>query len=513
MIVHIDSTATVVGEIPSSLARYISEPSGGVRIVGDRTSSKDVYLWSDGSSAAVSTDMAALIEDRRRAGHAMPISEFGTSALLYSGLVPLPFTVYESVNRLSSGDVVQISSRNDHLDLSYDVDYPWLESRSTGDRVSDESTLLTLLTAATERQLAEVGNRGFLMLSSGKDSPAIALALAEAGLTDIECVTYRSHEDDLEAPMAADICKRLGLSHSIVDPPSDPETVSAQLTQFFERAPAPGVDLAQIPYVAATMSVNDPHGAVLDGGGNDSFMNHEPSAHSRRRLRLRVPSPQVARVMRKTMHVESRFNYAARSRQEMGFAGRLPRQRHLDRLLAQPADIESWWEAQSRETASMEVADEFDLVLRRQIHAAQVLLKQKLASTAIGLDALLPWCDDDVADYYFNLPRVDRFDIDGRSDKLLLKKMLAKYLDYDADAVGKRYFLFDGASFIQSNIEFVRAEVEASPLWEASGQKLIDGWLTALPRRPMLHHALLTVFMMSGWSNHYLPAVEALRQR
>jgi hypothetical protein len=91
--------------------------------------------------------------------------------------------------------------------------------------------------------------------------------------------------------------------------------------------------------------------------------------------------------------------------------------------------------------------------------------------------------------------------------------MLATYLDYDADAVGKHYFIFDGAGFIRDHIDFVRSEIEESPLWEPDGKRMVAGWLEALPRRPMLWHAVLEIFMISGWSNHYPGAVEAAAAR
>jgi len=34
------------------------------------------------------------------------------------------------------------------------------------------------------------------------------------------------------------------------------------------------------------------------------------------------------------------------------------------------------------------------------------------------------------------------------------------YLDYDADSVGKHFFQFDGAGFLNHNMDFVRAEIE-----------------------------------------------------
>lgn len=511
MIGHFAPTTDAAISVPDGLQRYVSETASGLRIDGDHTASVDVYVWLNATQAAVGTNLAALIEDRRASGHTFELNAFGISALLHSGLVPIPQTVYRDVYRLSAGDWMEITCKGGRMSHTFGLEYPWVESLSHGNEIADEERLLALLTAATERQLARVGNEGFLMMSSGKDSPAVALALAEGGFSGVGCVTYRSGNDDPEAPIAASICRRLGLDHHIVDLPTDPDIIARQLTTFFERAPVPGVDLSQIPYICATMSIDDPRGAVLDGGGNDSYMNYGPSPRSQRKYRYRVRPRPLARAVRRIAPPDSPFNYLTRSRAETAFSGRLPRQRHVDRLYGQSHDVAGWWENLSSETASLDARDEFDVVLRRHVHPAQVLLKQKLAAEAIGIDALLPWCDDDVADYLFNLPQADRYEVDNkRRDKLLLRRMLMTYLDYDADSVGKHFFEFDGAGFLKHNMDFVRAEIDASQLWERDGRAMIEQWLRALDRRPMLHHAVLAVFMVSGWSNHYPAAMAAI---
>ena len=264
-----------------------------------------MYVWLSATQAAVGTNLAALIEDLRASGHTFELNDFGISALVHRGLVPIPHTVYRDVYRLSAGDWMEITSEGGRLGHTFGLEYPWIESLSRGDEPADEQRLLTLLTAATERQLATVGNEGLLMLSSGKDSPAIALALAEGGFTGVRCVTFRSGDDDPESPIAASICRRLGLEHHIVDLPTDPDVIARQLTTFFERAPVPGVDLSQIPYVCATMSVADPRGAVLDGGGNDSYMNYVPSPRTVRKYRYHVrprPSPERCGASRRLIH-------------------------------------------------------------------------------------------------------------------------------------------------------------------------------------------------------------------
>ncbi len=128
--------------------------------------------------------------------------------------------------------------------------------------------------------------------------------------------------------------------------------------------------------------------------------------------------------------------------------------------------------------------------------------KQVLAASALGMGASLPWADHAVADYYFNLPEEHRYSARPAKNKLLLRKMLLRYLDYDADAIGKHYFSFDGAGFLARNIEFVRAEIDSCALWDKQGVGLVHSWLDQIDDRPMLYHSLLTLFMVSGWHNH-----------
>lgn len=198
--------------------------------------------------------------------------------------------------------------------------------------------------------------------------------------------------------------------------------------------------------------------------------------------------------------VDSPANYLARNRLEVLFPGRLPRGHHIRKLRPDTVDIHAWWDEEDKRTSDVKMDDIYDLYLRRHIHAGQVLLKQRLTAASRGMGTALPWCDDALADYCFNLPVEQRYD-QGRT-KVILRDMLANELDYDADAIGKHYFLFDGAAFILRNRDFVISEIERSPLWAEDGVAMVRSWIAGLDRRPMRFHAVLAVFMISGWSNH-----------
>ena len=489
-------------DVPAFWSKYVASGLGGIEITGDRTGYRELYLHCGATSGAVATSLGELLDHLRSIEEKVELSPFGISSLLHHALVPLPNTVYEGVYFLSMGDAARIEVRNATFHVEVSFDFPWIMEMSRNDGVASEEKLLELVTRSTERQLAEFGNSGFLMLSSGKDSPAVALALAEGGFTHVPCVTYTSGPDDPEPPVAADVCRRLGLEHEIVEMPTDPDEIAEGLVAFFEASPRPGVDLSQLPYVFATRATSSREGAVLDGGGNDSYMGYPVTGHDLTKLRYRIRGRRLADVVKRVVPVDSPFNYLARSRAEATLPGRTLRYTHSRRLYARAVDTSGFWYEVSRETRHLDDMDLFGDVQERHTGPGGSMQKQRLAANAIGMGSILPWCDDDVADYYFNLPEPDRYDRTSGKNKILLRKMLLRYLDYDADAIGKHYFSFDGAAFLERNRDLVLAEIDACALWEDDGRAMVHEWLDEVGTRPLLYHALLTVFMVSGWYNH-----------
>jgi hypothetical protein len=165
-------------------------------------------------------------------------------------------------------------------------------------------------------------------------------------------------------------------------------------------------------------------------------------------------------------------------------------------------DTRPYWDEVAAATANMNLFDLFGAVSERHAGPAASIKKHVLAAQAIGHDSALPWCDHEVADYYFNLPQEYRYDLKRGVGKVLVRSMLLRYLDYDAAKIGKHYFSFDGPRFLAENMEFVRSEIDSCALWDKDNLGLVHGWLDKVASRPLLYHSLLTVFMVSGWHNH-----------
>jgi asparagine synthase (glutamine-hydrolysing) len=486
--------------VPAGWRSRVVSDGAGFTVRGDKTAAPDLLL-SATAGVVVSDRIEDVVERLRSNGVEPRPSAFAVSALLQSGLVPPPHSEFEDIYTLTMGDVVRVSWPDDRPRLDFDIDYPWFAGRSRNDGDPSERKLLDLLTAATVADLDAAGGSGFLMLSSGKDSAAVALALAEAGRTDVPCVTYRAGMDDPEPAVAADICRRLGLEHRVVDAPADPVRVEEILTRFFEVAPRPGTDLKQIPYVFATASAGCDGGTVIDGGGNDSYMGYPVTGRWAMKTRLRLRGRWLRDFVQQHTPVDSPVNYLARSRLETMLAGRLLRFHELSRFMPGAVDAGEFWAGLSQETARLDLFDVYAFIERYATPPAS-MKKHTLSANAIGCTASVPWCNHEIADYYFNLPEEHRYDRKRGVNKLLLRRMLLEYLDYDADEIGKHYFSFDGARFVARNRGFIRSEIVSCDLWDRDRLGTVIDWLDAVDTRPLLHHAILTLFMVSGWHNH-----------
>jgi asparagine synthetase B (glutamine-hydrolysing) len=355
--------------------------------------------------------------------------------------------------------------------------------------------------AAVERQLP-ADESGFLMLSSGKDSSALALGLADAGRADFPCVTFVAGSGDSEPVHASKLCGRLGLRHETVGLQLAGSAVEDLLREFFAASPLPCGDFAQIPYVLCVRQAGPGISAVLDGSGNDAYMGYVPSRSEILKQRLCTGHGRLARALARGLGPQSGFNYFLRSPADATLPGRTFRA--ADSRAFHPGDVDTgpFWQALSDEWGQL---DEFafrNSPVERHVDQAEILLKLRLAASFAGQRPVLPFCDEDLIDYVFHLPEAARFHRRTRTNKLLLREVLARYADYDADAIGKGFFEFDGAGFLLQHRDFVLDEIGSCSLWDPRMRERVETWLRRLERRPLLYHCLLPLLMLSGWHNH-----------
>lgn len=470
-------------------------------VSGDRSGQQEVYVGLLPDRVVIASRLQPISRAFAAAEIRPKIAPQGVSHLLHDGLVPLPGTVFRSIYRLSVGDTAEVSPGVAGPQVRFACDYPWLPRKSREDQEPDVERLCELIVASVEQRLAGLPGDGLLMMSSGKDSVAIALALAELGRSP-RCVTFKAADDDTEHVFAAEFCKRLGLEHRTVEMSTDPISNVANLTRFFAASPFPVADHAVIPYVLTLAASGVTAGACIDGGGNDPYMGYVIEGDTRTKLRYRIRGRRVAAQIRRLVPVDSPLNYLARSSAAALLPGRNLRYRETRHFYADAVETDGFWYRESRAFKREGLAAGLTVSRLRHTEAGRSHLKSRLAASAFGLEPVLPFCDSEIADYYFHLPEAFRYDTAAGTNKVLLRELLADRIDYDAARVGDGFFRFDGARFIETHREYVRDEIRSCGLWGPSVGEMTDSWLDNVSQRPFLWHALYPVFMLSGWHNH-----------
>nr|MDJ0499043.1 asparagine synthase-related protein [Acidimicrobiia bacterium] len=407
--------------------------NGTVAIRGDNSGRRDSFVARTPEGVSVSDSLERLLPQVTDRTGAPLIAPFGVSQLLGAGLVPLPHTVFQEVYSLGVGDVANLSASGGEVTVAHHCDYPWVERTSRKDQEPSTRRLFELICRSVEDALVSADGPAVLLMSSGKDSVALALALAEIG-SDTTCLTYKSSDTDREHELAAEFCATLGLEHDVVEMPPDPGVVAASLGRFFDRAPLPCGDHATIPHVMVAAAAGLETGGLMDGGGNDPYMGFLLSADNRKKLRLRVRGRRLAELVSRLTPVDSPVNYLARSQSGALLPGRSLRHHEVRGFYADAVPIAGYWYS---ETAGVEDAGEAMLTSRiRHTEGARSNLKSRLVARAFGLDPLQPFCNATIADYCFHLPLTSRYDTRRGTNKLLLRQLLREKIGYDEARVG-----------------------------------------------------------------------------
>jgi hypothetical protein len=134
----------------------------------------------------------------------------------------------------------------------------------------------------------------------------------------------------------------------------------------------------------------------------------------------------------------------------------------------------------------------------RIFDGAMTMPKGRLAAAGLGARAVYPYCDAELIDYYFHLPKADRYDESTRTNKTSLRRLLAEELGSAPYLHRKGSFRFDVVRFVAVNERRIRAEIErARPLLRD-----LDRWSGfLLGRKSNYVHAyeLVTLFMFCAW--------------
>jgi asparagine synthase (glutamine-hydrolysing) len=487
-------------EIPQGLEGLVACTPDGIRLRGDDTGRCVLYASVRAKEVLIGLDLSEILEALAGRGAPPTISRESLSFFLHDGQVPYPRTLYEDVFALTVGDRCRVAEDAAGFSATFSLEFPYLAALSRQSEDPDPDRLLSLLTTATV-DLLEGVEGAFLLLSSGKDSTALALALAESGRRDVVCLTYAGEGDD-EYLFAADVCRRLGLTHRVYSMDSADVDVARALRRFFAESPLPAGDLAQIPVVLAMARECGRAGTVLEGTGNDLTFGYVPRRKDRRAARLTLGRFRPAVRLRSLVPPGSQLNYLLRDPVEINWPGLRLRNHETSELLGGTYDTAAHWREVRRRLGAMDPVDARGLLRGRHFEIGSQKEKVDLAARAFGCNAVHPYQDPRVIDYYFNLPESSRYDARRLVNKVLLRELLRSRLAYDERSVGNRGFTFDGSAFVRRYGELIRDEVLTCSLFNTAAAERILRAVNRLDRGPFVWHHIVALFQFAAWHNH-----------
>jgi asparagine synthetase B (glutamine-hydrolysing) len=473
-------------------------------ITGDPAGERELFAHLSSGRLVLANTVVDLLHALEADGVKVRVSAQGISHFLQSALCPAPLSIFEDVYCLAAGDRLRASAAGDRFSYDWELDYPFLQARSRQDSRMDPQRCRDLITQAVVRHASASSNR-LLMLSSGKDSMGLFLGLKEAGLCDTACVTFANEgQGDPEAEYAAAMCKEHGFSHQQVFPDAlPPKRVREVFDKYFQEAVLPSLDFTQPPYLISLAQSGFRDGVILDGTGNDGYSGYIPGSRDRIKDRFSLAGmPRLAGALKHLFPPDSAANYLLQSRAENSIFG--SKLRHVDMRGFFPASVDTsaYWLDFSRKHASLSAMD-FRSMMLRQYDQRRIMQKARQAAPAFDSVAAYPYADNALADYVFNLPQSDRLVVSPPENKVWLRRTLAQYLGYDAAAIGKRRFEFNGWEFLLANRAYVQEQITECSYWDREAvSRLTRRWFSILgPKRWRLANQIQSLFLLSGWLN------------
>jgi Asparagine synthase len=467
-----------------------------IELAGEDMGAGVLYFFIFGTEVYVADTPGQILDALAQGGIKPPVDRAAISHLLHHSVVPVPSTCLTGLYVLSVGDRAFLIATDSGIELSFVNDFPYLEQRSSGRSAPETQRLLDRLTHAVQ----EVGRGGdsiALLMSAGKDSVPLALALAEAGLRDSVCITYRPQlKNESESSIAADFCGRLGLKHRIVQCPMDQHVLRTELDNWFKAMPLPVVDPTSFAVLLCAQQERRP--VLMDGTGSDVYFGYVFRPLRTLILNLSRATDRMPRLRAALCAIAEKGHRVFAPRSVLCLPNNL-HPRKTASFFPDVVDTLPFWTEEAIHYHHLTHMD-LERVMCRHFYEPLFMLKTRTVAAHMGASAVFPWCDARVIEYVFNLPAAARFNLETGLNKVLVRQLLRERLQYDDALIGKMHFANDNYILFNLLRDYILEHVSACRLWNRSAVDLARRYLNITDSRPRLR-PLFTLFVVSAWFN------------
>lgn len=131
--------------------------------------------------------------------------------------------------------------------------------------------------------------------------------------------------------------------------------------------------------------------------------------------------------------------------------------------------LSSHWQQESQLRKDWDLFD-FKTSILTPVTASELhIRKARNFADSIKANMVLPFANQQVAEYFAKMPEQHLFDRKALKNKLILRKILKDRIGLDSDALGKLGFTYDAHAVVSHNLETMKKEIQACSLWHANG--------------------------------------------
>lgn len=419
------------------------------------------------------------------------INRDALATLLFSGTVFPPQTIFQDRAAIGMGGRLSIVDNSVRYDSAVDL---FDDQRTSQD---DSFDCIDVLAESLERSDVDFDNTT-LLLSEGKDSTGIALALAQMGKR-VRCFTFANADSNVE--FIESLATKLGFPLTVFryQKLQISDVAIERLGCVFE----PTTDQAFLSFMLLPAERFQGQ-TLLDGMGNDLYMGHLPSPNQYRATKLcgRVEKLLVTVIQNRLRDLRSSDDPSSgvpfRSfTQCQGLYNGLSESlisKSTQGKVQKLTDLDRGWKS-------------FGLEKARALSRGRFLDNYSYSGKSIALAEMaggrvyFPWADPKIAKRFLSADDQDRFQW-PTVNKLLLRQAISKRMDYQQPKVG---FQSPIAEILNANRVLVERSISASL---TIGHELKTFLMSLKPASPRL----ACVFLYTLWEMAHNERVQDTRK-
>jgi asparagine synthase (glutamine-hydrolysing) len=510
-----------------------------VTLIRDRFGEKPLYFSKFGSGSdsvfVFSSGIDAIKKHRLYSGN---ISD--DALLLYHqyNYIPYPYTIYENIFKLNSGNLLTVKYRDGEWKTSELIEVEWAKPSSINENLmeriemaGEKKTILMLddlLTEVVEDYcLSDVPIGSFL--SGGIDSTLISSIMNKVSNNPINTFTIGSGDNLYdESKHAKQVAKHLGTNHhELILSPSDVVSVAPELGGIYDE---PFADSSQIPMVLLSRFVK-PHVSVsLCGDGGDeifggynryvwgssiyNFINRIPLSlrgsmghilNSLSQDRLQHVINRSSSILPRKISVSlpsdklRKISAAIHSRNHIEMYKSLVQVSNASLIMDKTKNIsldnyENFWDDNASFAKNAMITD------RKTYLTDDILVKTDRATMSVGLENRSPFLDYRILTFADSLP--DNYKIRGKQGKWILKQLLDRYVPNSLTNRPKTGFSIPIGSWLRGPLREWASDLLSKDNINKYGyfdHKYVDFiWKSHLSGKEM-HNELWNILMLQNW--------------